>query len=197
MLLKLCFGLVLIVTGLFAQASSAGMLKALPSASDTTKVLLLRYLAEKGSGEAYSAFTYYLGYGRSTSLVNPKPTSPDMFAELREVAAVGLGNCKDKKAVPLLIHSLKDDDNQMVLCAVAHALGQLGDIEALPYLIKQLQATTDKKLAYEITWAISQFKDESIMLPMLEIMRGPYVPSAKVVAKQALKDLGWPESIGY
>ncbi len=195
--LKLISATILLLGGLYAQNSASTMLKTLPLASDATRVTLLRYLAEKGSGEAYETFTYFLGYGRSTAMVNPKPTDPDYTADLREIAAVGLGNIKDKKATPLLIHALKDDDNRIVLRSIAHALGQIADPTAIPYLMKQLQASSDQKLVFEITWALSQFKDDAVMGSMIDIMKGPYVPSAKIIAKQTLKDMGWPENIGY
>ena len=59
-------------------------------------------------------------------------------AEARAGAAIELGKCRIKRAVPALIERLKDED-VTVRWRAAEALGKIGDASAVPALIKTLK----------------------------------------------------------
>lgn len=180
---------------LFSQASTASLIKSLPLAGDQTKITILKYLVQQKSAEAYSAFIYYLGYGRAVQTVNLETV--DYSQEIREQSALGLGALKDAKALGILQTCFEDEDNIIVQRAIINAIGSIGDIKALPWLGYVITTTRDQSLIFECTRALSKYKDDRIIQPLLEIMKGPYIYSSKSVAAEALKNVGWPEGIGY
>ncbi len=196
-MLRLLSALALILTAsLSAQsAGTASLIKSLPLAGDATKVTIIKYLVQTKPAEAYPAFVYYLGFGRTVQVVNPMTV--DMTQEIREQSALGLGALKDAKAIQLLMASFIEEDNVVVQRAIINALGSIGDINCLPFLSYIITTTRDQSLIYECSRALAKYKDDRIIQPLLEIMKGPYIYSAKAVASEALKNVGWPEGIGY
>ncbi len=71
---------------------------------------------------------------------------------LRNVA-VALGNLKSHEAVPALIRALQDDE-PLVRCHVAWALGQIATPESLEALRKRLEVESDAEVREEIKEAI-------------------------------------------
>ncbi|MFQ5683732.1 MAG: tRNA epoxyqueuosine(34) reductase QueG [Candidatus Binatia bacterium] len=75
---------------------------------------------------------------------------------LRNVA-VALGNLKNLEAVPALIRSLEDDE-PLVRCHVAWALGQIASLKGLAALRKRLVSESDIAVRTEIETTIKEAK---------------------------------------
>lgn len=178
-----------------AQPAAAGLIKSFPYASDQSKVTVLRFLIEQKSAEALPLYTEFIGYGRNKSFV--VPAAVDMTPEIREQCARGLGLLKDAKSLPLLIFMMQQEPLARVQRELINAIGQYADVQALPWISRFLMESKDQAVSYECVLAISRFKDDRAIPPLLEIMRGPYLYTTRMVAREALKNLGWPENLGY
>ncbi|MBN8218390.1 MAG: HEAT repeat domain-containing protein [Spirochaetes bacterium] len=187
--------LLLLVSSAFAQPAAAGLIKQFPYASDQSKINILTFLTQQKTPEAAPLFMEYIGYGRNKSFVIP--TMVDLTPEIRELCAKGLGLLKDPKSLPLLIFMMQQEPLARVKREIVCSIGLYNDINTLPWLTRFLEESNDHGVSYECVVAISRFKDDRAIPPLLDIMRGPYLYSARVTAREALKGLGWPESIGY
>jgi HEAT repeat protein len=58
--------------------------------------------------------------------------------EIREMAAMLLGQRRDQQALPVLLSRLLEETDMGVLCSISKALGQLGDCQAVASLSKRL-----------------------------------------------------------
>lgn len=82
-----------------------------------------------------------------TSLSETEPNSYDRkliqalqhpIPEMREMAAILLGQRRNQHALPVLLSRLREETDVAELCAIIQALAQLGDCEAVPSLAKRL-----------------------------------------------------------
>ncbi len=83
----------------------------------------------------------------ATSLSETEPVSYDQklmralhhpISETREMAAMLLGQRRDRHALPVLMSRLLEETDIGVPCAISKALGQLGDCQAVASLAKRL-----------------------------------------------------------
>ncbi|HCI81665.1 MAG TPA: hypothetical protein DHW02_18465 [Ktedonobacter sp.] len=58
--------------------------------------------------------------------------------EMREMAAILLGQRRDQQALPVLLSCLLEETDTDVLCAISKTLGQLGDCRAVAPLVQCL-----------------------------------------------------------
>lgn len=103
-------------------------------------------------------------------------TSPDN--ELRQYAALTLGEIGDKRAIPHLINALSDSDEN-VKYHVIEALGKLKAVEAVEPLIKIIE-TRDFFLAFPAIDALVNIGDERVVIQLTallddDVLSGPAV----------------------
>ncbi len=101
---------------------------------------------------------------------------------LRNVA-VALGNLRSQEAVPALIQALQDED-ALVRCHVAWALGRIASADALEALRKRLEVEADREVREEIEEAIADILSSSLhslqihtkkdILPFMKAIKAHY-----------------------
>ena len=79
-------------------------------------------------------------------------------AVLRRNAAVALGNCLDRSAIPALVLALDEDSHPMVRGHVAWALGRIGAPSAISALRRRNRVEGDSSVRDEIAAALAPFE---------------------------------------
>jgi HEAT repeat protein len=99
-----------------------------------------------------------------TSLAETEPISYDQklmralhhpVPEVREMAAMLLGQRRDQHALPVLMSRLLEETDIGVLCAISKALGQLGDCRAVASLSRRLAHPSALVVALTIVDALA------------------------------------------
>ena len=100
-------------------------------------------------------------------------------AETREMAAMLLGQRRDRHALPVLLARLLEETDIGVLCAISQALGQLGDCRAVPSLAKRLAQPLALVVALTIVEALAALAQAGCW-EALEVLKAPPTVTERV-----------------
>jgi HEAT repeat protein len=103
-------------------------------------------------------------------------------AETREMAAMLLGQRRDRHALPVLISRLLEETDIGVLCAISQALGQLGDCRAVASLAKRLAQPVALVVALTIVDVLAALAQTGCW-EALDVLKAP-PPVPERVAKE-------------
>ena len=92
--------------------------------------------------------------------------------ETREMAAMLLGQRRDRHALPVLLARLLEETDIGVLCAISQALGQLGDCRAVPSLAKRLAQPLALVVALTIVEALAALAQAGCW-EALDVLKAP------------------------
>jgi HEAT repeats len=92
--------------------------------------------------------------------------------ETRELAAMLLGQRRDKHALPVLLSRLREETDTGVLCAISKALGELGDCQAVDSLAKRLAQPRGLVVALTIVDALVTLAHKGCW-DALEVLKAP------------------------
>lgn len=170
-------------------------------------------LAEEADDDARIAMINALGVLRDPAAV---PALIGLtHSEMLPAAAEALGRIGDRRAVPVLLECLRDNDEDTSLSEVFAALGALGDPRALPALSARAQAFDmeamtaladlgdagipallklarhpDPDMRQEAVWRLSNCPHPSTQKALIEIVRTDPVPAVRAAAVRALGHVG-------
>ena len=106
--------------------------------------------------------------------------------QIREMAAMLLGQRQDRHALPALLSRLHEETDIGVLCAISQALGQLGDCEAATSLAKRLAQPHTLEVALAIVDALASLAQMGCW-GALEVLKAPPLVSESVEKEIAAK----------
>lgn len=120
-----------------------------------------------------------------------RPFLADPAVRVRIAAAVGVGERRDRAAVPLLIERLRVEPDVRVLPAVLVALGRIGDRAAVPTLLGFVSHATSwaRVCAFH---ALGELHAPEVADPAREHLRDP-IWSVRGAAAECLGAVGAPE----
>lgn len=93
----------------------------------------------------------------------------DSFSETRYIAAVAIGELKEKSALPILI-TLLDDEHTKVAYAALAAIAAIGDMSVIPALRDKL-ARSDEHMQLRVAEVLIKFGDYSIQDHLLKLLK--------------------------
>jgi HEAT repeat protein len=102
--------------------------------------------------------------------------------ETREMAAMLLGQRRDRHTVPVLMSRLLEETDIGVLCGISIALGQLGDCQAVTSLAKRLTQPYALVVALTIVDALATLAQKGCW-EALDVLKAP-PPVAERVARE-------------
>ncbi|RKY41050.1 MAG: hypothetical protein DRP85_07295, partial [Candidatus Makaraimicrobium thalassicum] len=108
---------------------------------------------------------------------------------IRESAAVTLGDIGNKRAVGPLIQALKDKDWYVRSDSAAEALGKIGDKRAVEPLIEVLKKNENGYVRRSAAWALGEIGDKGAVEPLVQALKDEDSDVRKSVAR-ALGKIG-------
>ncbi|MFW9921978.1 MAG: HEAT repeat domain-containing protein [Candidatus Thorarchaeota archaeon] len=122
-------------------------------------------------------------------------TSPDN--EVRFLAAWALGEIRNKKSIPILVSSLKNDSDDIVRQASIEALGMLNGFEVLDDIIYALQNDKAENVRYTAASTLRWLNDERATSSLMERAEKESDASVKLMIIWSLSKLGTKNSRLY
>ena len=110
----------------------------------------------------------------------------DPVPETREMAAMLLGQRRERHALPVLLSRLLEETDIGVLCAISIALGQLGDCLAVPSLAKRLVQPHALVVALTIVDALATLAQKGCW-EALDVLKAPPAVSERVAKEIAAR----------
>lgn len=116
-----------------------------------------------------------------TSLSETEPMSSDQkliqalrhpLPEMQEMAAILLGQHRNRLARPVLLFHLREETDIGVLCAIIQALAQLEDCEAVPSLARRLAHPRALAVALNVVDALAVLA-QTACWEALEVLKAP------------------------
>ncbi|HLH63156.1 MAG TPA: HEAT repeat domain-containing protein [Ktedonobacteraceae bacterium] len=93
--------------------------------------------------------------------------------ETRELAAMLLGQRRERQALPLLVSRLGEETDIGVLCAISKALGELGGCEAVDALARRLAQPHGLIVALTIVDVLASLAHQGCW-EALEVLKAPH-----------------------
>jgi HEAT repeat protein len=124
----------------------------------------------------------------ATSLSETEPNSYDRkliqalhhpIPEIREMAAILLGQRRNQHALPVLLSRLREETDTSELCAIIQALAQLEDCEAISSLAKRLAQPHTLAVALSIVDALAALAQKGCW-EAREVLKAPPPVSERV-----------------
>jgi len=117
--------------------------------------------------------------------------------EERIRAAEALGQLGDPQAVPALLKTLDDDEEDTeVRIAAAHSIGQIGDSNAIPALTEQLHEYKPIEVAKAAARALRHFDDPQVIHALAKTATNQKIMGdVRGVAVESLGDIGNPQAV--
>ncbi len=106
--------------------------------------------------------------------------------ETREMAAMLLGQRRERHALPVLLSCLLEETDIGVLCAISIALGQLGDCQAVSSLAKRLAQPRALVVALTIVDALATLAQKGCW-EALDVLKAPPPVSERVAKEIAVR----------
>ncbi|HZU68755.1 MAG TPA: HEAT repeat domain-containing protein [Ktedonobacteraceae bacterium] len=110
--------------------------------------------------------------------------------ETRELAAILLGQRRERQAIPFLMSRFSEETDIGVLCAICKALGELGNCQAVDALTKRLAQPRGLVVALTIVEVLAALARKGCW-EALEVLKSPPVVTKRVEQeiKNALEKL--------
>lgn len=105
---------------------------------------------------------------------------------LRSRSVEALGNLGDKRAVPLLLDSLRHDPQSSVRWRAAEALGHLKEVSAVDGLLDSLSQETDATVRGRAAEALGYFKQPRVLQSLLNAASSDTFPTVRWRAAESL-----------
>jgi HEAT repeat protein len=105
--------------------------------------------------------------------------------EMRDMAAILLGQHRNRHALPVLLSRLREETDTGVLCAIIQALAQLEDCEAVSSLAKRLAQPHALAVALTIVDALAALAQTGCW-EAREVLKAPPPVSEKVAQEIAV-----------